>query len=108
MAPAGVVRRARGDLPILASAVAFSSAGYFARLIQQDVWTVLFWRGIFGGLFVAACSTISTICFINTLGLTTVADVNIIDATELRQRSVSMLAVVTDLIFGRSDEVGSA
>ena len=107
MVPAGVVRGARGDLLILASAVAFSTAGYFARLIQQDVWTVLFWRGIFGGLFiagyivwwhcgatldavrsigriglfVAACSTISTICFVNALRLTTVADVNIIYAT---------------------------
>ena len=108
MVRAGAVRRARGDLLILASDVAFSTAGYFARLIQQDVWTVLFWRGIFGGVFVAACSTISTICFVNALRLTTVADVNIIDATELRRRSVSMLAVVADLIFGRSDEVGSA
>jgi drug/metabolite transporter (DMT)-like permease len=107
MVPARVVRGARGDLLIVASAVAFSTAGYFTRLIQQDVWTVLFWRGIFGGLFiagcivwchrgatldavrsigrvglfVAACSTISTICFVNALRLTTVADVNIIYAT---------------------------
>jgi drug/metabolite transporter (DMT)-like permease len=100
-------RGARGDLLILASVVAFSTAGYFVRLIPQDVWTVLFWRGVFGGLFiagcivwhprdatleavrsvggiglfVAACSTVSTICFVNALRLTTVADVNIIYAT---------------------------
>jgi drug/metabolite transporter (DMT)-like permease len=96
-----------GDTLVLASAVAFSTAGYFARLIEQDVWTVLFWRGIFGGLliggyiiwchrgatlaairsiglvglFAAACSTVATICFVNALRLTTVADVNIIYAT---------------------------
>jgi drug/metabolite transporter (DMT)-like permease len=107
MLPATVVRAARGDLLVLASAIAFSTAGYFTRLIPQDVWTVLFWRGIFGGLFiagyivwhhrgatldavrsigriglfVAACSTIATICFVNALRLTTVADVNIIYAT---------------------------
>lgn len=107
MVRAGAVRRARGDLLILASDVAFSTAGYFARLIQQDVWTVLFWRGIFGGLFIAgyvvwrhrgatlgavrsvgriglftaACSTAATICFVNALRLSTVADVNIISAT---------------------------
>lgn len=100
-------RAARGDVLVLASAIAFSSAGYFARLIPQDVWTVLFWRGIFGGLFIggyivwchragtleairsvgwiglfaAACSATATICYINALRLTTVADVNIIFAT---------------------------
>jgi drug/metabolite transporter (DMT)-like permease len=104
---APVVRGARGDTLILASAVAFSTAGYFTRLIPQDVWTVLFWRGIFGGLFIAgyvvwrhrgatldavrsvgriglftaACSTAATICFVNALRLSTVADVNIISAT---------------------------
>jgi drug/metabolite transporter (DMT)-like permease len=105
--PAPVVRGARGEMLILASAVAFSTAGYFTRLIPQDVWTVLFWRGIFGGLFIAgyvvwrhrgatlgavrsvgriglftaACSTAATICFVNALRLSTVADVNIISAT---------------------------
>jgi drug/metabolite transporter (DMT)-like permease len=106
MAPAMLGRGARGEMLILASVLAFSTAGYFTRLIQQDVWTVLFWRGIFGGLFiagyivwrhrgatfdavrsigpigllVATCSTVSTICFVNALRLTTVADVNIIYA----------------------------
>jgi drug/metabolite transporter (DMT)-like permease len=105
--PGLVVREARGDLLILASAAAFSTAGFFTRLIQQDVWTVLFWRGVFGGLFIggyivwchrgatleavrsigrsgvatAVCSTAATICFVNALRLTTVAEVNIIFAT---------------------------
>jgi drug/metabolite transporter (DMT)-like permease len=43
-----------GVLSLLASAVAFSTAGYFTRLIPLDVWTILFWRGIFAGLFVMA------------------------------------------------------
>jgi len=27
--------------------------GFFTRLIDTDVWTMLFWRGLFGGLFIA-------------------------------------------------------
>src|SRR5258707_8813364 len=78
-----------------------------AGLIKLDVWTLLFWRGIFGGVFIACCilwqhrvrafgafqaiggagilaagcSTVSTVCFINALRLTSVADVTIIYAT---------------------------
>jgi drug/metabolite transporter (DMT)-like permease len=96
-----------GVLLISASAVAFSTAGLLAGLIKLDVWTLLFWRGIFGGTFIACyilwqhrarafgafpaiggpgilaagCSTVSTICFINALRLTSVADVTIIYAT---------------------------
>src|ERR1043166_8230289 len=90
-----------GGLLIVASATAFSLAGFFTRLIPLDAWTLLFWRGVYGGLFiagfmiwlqgrhtiaavramgwsglvVAACSTFATICFINALGRTSVADV---------------------------------
>jgi drug/metabolite transporter (DMT)-like permease len=69
-----------------------------------DVWTVLLWRGVFGGLAivvwqhrrqtvaalraadcggmaVAFCSALATICLINALRLTTVADVLVINAT---------------------------
>jgi drug/metabolite transporter (DMT)-like permease len=89
------------------SALAFSAAGFFTRLIETDVWTMLFWRGLFGGLFIAGyivlrdgpraletarrigwlgliaagCSAIATICFINALRETTVADVLVINAT---------------------------
>src|SRR5215470_9081751 len=96
-----------GGLLIVASAAAFSFAGFFTRLIPLDAWTLLFWRGIYGGLFiagaivwlhgrdtlaavraigpagllVAACSTIATICFINALQRTSVADVMVINAT---------------------------
>jgi drug/metabolite transporter (DMT)-like permease len=97
----------QGVTLILASAAAFSTAGFFTRLITLDAWSVLFWRGLFGGLFiagyvvavqgrttlrairaiwpvgllVAACSTLGTICFINALRRTTVADVTLINAT---------------------------
>jgi len=34
-----------GTALLVASAIAYSSAGFYTRLIQVDVWTVLFWRG---------------------------------------------------------------
>jgi drug/metabolite transporter (DMT)-like permease len=54
MAESGRGQQGLGILLLLASAVAFSTAGYFTRLIPLDVWTLLFWRGIFAGLFVGA------------------------------------------------------
>ncbi len=92
---------------VAAAAVAFSTAGLFTRLVTADVWTMLFWRGLFGGLLiggwvawgkrgapdatsggidwagllVAGCSTAGTICFITALRRTTVADVTVIYAT---------------------------
>lgn len=98
---------AAGVLAVTASAVAFSTAGFFTRLIGVDVWTMLFWRGVFGGvlilawivahapgrtgaaflaigragLLVAGCSTVATICFIAALRASTVADVTILFAT---------------------------
>src|ERR1043166_6491169 len=96
-----------GGLLIVASATAFSFAGFFSRVIALDAWTLLFWRGVYGGLFiaafmfwfqgrdaiaavramggsglvVAACSTFATICFLNALARTSVADVMVITAT---------------------------
>jgi hypothetical protein len=43
----------RGLTLVVLSAVAFSTAGFFTRLIEVDVWTMLFWRGLFGGLLIA-------------------------------------------------------
>jgi drug/metabolite transporter (DMT)-like permease len=100
-------QRGLGGLLIVASAAAFSMAGFFTRLIPLDAWTLLFWRGVYGGLFIAgyiawhhrrdtiaavraighagllaaACSTLATICFINALQRTSVADVMVINAT---------------------------
>ena len=99
-------QRAQGVLLIVLSAVAFSSAGFFTRLIDLDAWTMLFWRGLFAGLMilcvivvqeqgrtmaamravdrpglvVALCSTAATILYINALLYTSVADVAVIFA----------------------------
>src|SRR5262245_49886307 len=96
-----------GVLLAIVSAIAFSTAGVFTRLILLDTWTILFWRGVFAGLFVAGCiawlhrarsiavvraigwagvaaalcGSLATICFINALRLTSVADVMVISAT---------------------------
>lgn len=99
-------RHRLGILMVTGSAVAYSTAGYFTRLIPLDVWTLLFWRGIFAGLFIAAIlvwqngsrsfivlrqmgwpglliaalSTTGMMFFINALRLTTVADVALLFA----------------------------
>ena len=96
-----------GTVLITASALAFSLAGLFTRLIDLDVWTVLFWRALFGGIFIAVyivwreghrllpairqtgtagvvvtiSSALATICFVNALRQTSVADVLVINAT---------------------------
>jgi drug/metabolite transporter (DMT)-like permease len=96
-----------GTILLAASAVAYSTAGFFTRLITIDAWTLLFWRGVFAGLFIfgivgwhergrfvatvrsigrdglliALCSALATVCFLNGMRLSSVADVMVIDAT---------------------------
>jgi drug/metabolite transporter (DMT)-like permease len=91
---------------IALSAVAYSSAGFFTRLIHLDAWTMLFWRGLFAGLMIlgviiiqerrdtwtafhvigrpglaaALCPTAATIFYINALRHTLVADVAVLFA----------------------------
>jgi drug/metabolite transporter (DMT)-like permease len=93
---------------ILAAAIAWSTAASFVRLLQFDSWTILFWRGLFGGgsiaLFlvltqgrrgvrdlvamkangwlVACLSTVGMVTFIPALQLTSVANAAIIVATQ--------------------------
>lgn len=93
---------------IVAAAIAWSTAASFVRLLQFDSWTILFWRGLFGGgsiaLFlvltqgrrgvrdlvamkangwlVACLSTIGMVTFIPALQLTSVANAAIIVATQ--------------------------
>src|SRR5262249_15687273 len=88
-------------------AVAYSTSGFYTRLIPLDPWTILYWRGIFAGLFIAgflawrygrqaadivrgiglpgvaaAClSTFATIMYINAFRWTSVAVVMIMNAT---------------------------
>lgn len=96
-----------GIVLVAASSVAYSTAGFYTRLIPLDPWTILFWRGLFAsgfiaawvlaqegrrlpaaframgwpGLVVAACSGIGTILFIHAFRQTSVAQVMIILAT---------------------------
>src|SRR5262249_11601963 len=39
-----------GLILVTASALAWSSAGYFTRLIPLDNWTLVFWRGVFAAI----------------------------------------------------------
>jgi drug/metabolite transporter (DMT)-like permease len=99
-------RHAQGVLLIILSAIAYSSAGFFTRLIHLDAWTMLFWRGLFAGLMIlcviavqerartvaairaigrpgllaALCSTAATILYLNAFRRTSVADVAVIFA----------------------------
>ena len=96
-------RRSVGAALMVASALAYSTAGVFTRLISLDVWTLLLWRGFFAGLFlgtivlvergwrrpawpglpalaVALASSAGMICYIHALRNTDVADVAVIYA----------------------------
>jgi len=93
-----------GLLLVTGSAIAWSTAGYFTRLIPLDNWTLLFWRGVFAtfgmlifmlatqgratwrqfltlgrpGWLFAVLSGAGMVCFITSLTMTTVAHVAII------------------------------
>ena len=92
---------------VVAAAIAWSTAPFFTRLLPYDSWTILFWRGLFGGgmimvlmvllqgraglrdliridkngWLVASLSTLAMIAFIPSLQLTDVSNVAIIIAT---------------------------
>lgn len=96
-----------GIIFILISTVGWSTAGFFTRSIALDAWTILFWRGIFGGIsilifyyvtepaknrvsifkitrhvwFVTFISALGMTAFINSFTYTSVANVSIIYAT---------------------------
>ena len=38
---------------VVAAAIAWSTAPFFTRLLPYDSWTILFWRGVFGGGLIA-------------------------------------------------------
>jgi drug/metabolite transporter (DMT)-like permease len=97
-----------GIMLVVAAAVAWSTAPLFTRLLPYDSWTILFWRGLFGGGFIAALlivtqgrsglreltgmrangwlvaglSTLAMVAFIPALQLTSVANVAIIIAAQ--------------------------
>jgi len=93
---------------VIAAAIAWSTAPFFTRLLHFDPWTILFWRGLFGGgsiallviltqglagarrlvalgangWLVAGLSAIGMVNFIPSLQLTSVANVAIIVAVQ--------------------------
>jgi drug/metabolite transporter (DMT)-like permease len=100
-------QRRTGIALVIAAAVAWSAAPFFTRLLAFDSWTIVFWRGVFGGGLIAAVmlvtqgrdglrdlamtgksgwlvaslSTVAMVCFIPALQLTNVANVAVIIAT---------------------------
>jgi drug/metabolite transporter (DMT)-like permease len=100
-------QRRAGIALVVAAAVAWSTAPFFTRLLPFDSWTILFWRGLFGGGLIAAVlvltqgrtglrdltlmgrsgwlvaslSTLGMVCFIPALQLTSVSNVAVIIAT---------------------------
>lgn len=51
LSPAAAAERSTliGMAMVITSAIAWSTAGFFARTVPIDIWVVLFWRGVFGG-----------------------------------------------------------
>lgn len=96
-----------GVILVTVAILIWSTAGFFTRLIGADTWTLLFWRSVFGGLFllialvrqdgqgalralgamgwpgwsVSILATIVILTYMAALRLTAVADVMIIQAT---------------------------
>jgi drug/metabolite transporter (DMT)-like permease len=108
MLPNADAQHRTGILLVIAAAVAWSTAPFFTRLLHFDSWTILFWRGLFGGgvialvlvvmqgrrgfrdlvamrpsgWLVAGLSTVGMVTFIPALQLTSVANVAIIIAVQ--------------------------
>src|ERR1700749_2836023 len=100
--------RRSGIALVVAAAVAWSTAPFFTRLLPFDPWTILFWRGLFGGALimaflvvtqgaralrdlvtmgkggwlVAGLSTTGMVCFIPALQMTDVTNVAVLIATQ--------------------------
>jgi drug/metabolite transporter (DMT)-like permease len=94
-------RRTKGIAFVAAAAVLWSTAGFFVRLIDLDVWTILGWRSLFAALSLALVVSVQKgrpalgwpgICaipvaavsmgaYVVALKLTTVANVMIVYAT---------------------------
>jgi drug/metabolite transporter (DMT)-like permease len=101
-------QRRMGMALVIVAAVVWSTAPFFTRLLHFDSWTILFWRGWFGGGFiwllliltqgrrglldlvtmkangwlVACLSAIAMVAFIPALQLTSVANVAIFVAAQ--------------------------
>ena len=99
--------RLLGAVMVAMSAVTWSTAGIFTKGVSADVWTIMFWRGLFAAGFVflyvcwrektgafrqlrelgwigwtvATVSSLATLAFLSSFKLTSVANVVLIYAT---------------------------
>lgn len=53
-APGDQLRRRQGIWLVTGAALAWSTAGFFTRVVDADVWTMLVWRGGFGAIILFA------------------------------------------------------
>jgi drug/metabolite transporter (DMT)-like permease len=83
-----VSQRRTGIALVIAAAVAWSTAPFFTRLLPLDSWTILFWRGLFGG---AAISVILVL----TQGLAGLRDFTGMGKSGWLVASLSMLGMIT-------------
>ncbi len=93
-----------GMLCVTGSAVAWSIGGLFTRLITVDAWTMLAWRGIFGGLALVivmslahekgAWATLRSMRWVGVLFVLQGALGMIFYLTALRRTSVANVAVI--------------
>jgi drug/metabolite transporter (DMT)-like permease len=100
--------RGLGIALVISAAIAWSTAPFFTRLLPFDPWTILFWRGVFGGslisvflvvmqgrgalrqlvapgrggLLVASLSTLGMVSFIPALQMTKVMNVAVLISTQ--------------------------
>lgn len=94
--------RASGPMLLVISAIAFSTAGFFARSVPVDSVTMLFWRNLFGVLIllpfafrhtrlsefasnprvgaIVVLSAFGSICYVAAFAFTSVANISIIYA----------------------------
>jgi drug/metabolite transporter (DMT)-like permease len=95
-----------GYLMVLSATIAWSTSGFFVRLIHVDLWTMLGWRSLFGllavaftiwqrgvnnlqflnlvswpGLLMIVTTGVGMICFVASIVLTSIANVAVLYAT---------------------------
>ena len=46
------LRHLEGVALVMLSTIAWGSGGLFIRLLPFDMWTIVFWRGVFGTAFI--------------------------------------------------------
>jgi drug/metabolite transporter (DMT)-like permease len=53
-AASGRARHYQGIALVTMATIMWASGGLFTRLLPYDMWTIIFWRGVFGTLFIGS------------------------------------------------------